>query len=142
MSNMYIERMRTEVTELGVQELHTPAEVDSTIKSSHGTMLVYVNSVCGCATQTARPALRKAIHSPNHPEKCVSVFAGQDIEATSRMREYFTDEPPSSPSFALLRDGKLVQMIHRHQILHQSPDDVVQLLEDAFEKCRTEPTIA
>ena len=134
MNNVIIDRMRQEVVELGAKELLTPEDVDATVPEFHGSMLVFINSVCGCAARNARPALKEAWESPNHPDALVTVFAGQDMEATARARNYFGNEPPSSPSFALMRDGKLVQMIHRYQIIHQSPEIVAQLLRDAFDK--------
>ena len=138
MQNIHIDRMREEVTEIGAKELRTPDEVDATIPNSRGTMLVFINSVCGCAARNARPALKEAWNLQNRPDALVTVFAGQDIEATAQARQYFGTEPPSSPSFALLRDGKLIHMIHRYQIQHQSPYDVASLLKDAFDKYCTE----
>jgi putative YphP/YqiW family bacilliredoxin len=134
MYDIFIQQMRDEVTRLGAQELWTPEEVDQVIPNSKGTMLVVVNSVCGCAAGVARPALAKALNHPVKPEKIVTVFAGQDKEATARAREYFEGQPPSSPSFALLRDGKLVQMIHRYQIEGHSVDQVARTLTEAFDQ--------
>src|SRR3970040_1316174 len=104
MYDILIQQMKTEVTRLGAQELKTPADVDAVLPNSKGTMLVVVNSTCGCAAGAARPALAKALQHTNAPDKVVTVFAGIDKEATARAREYFTDQPPSSPSFALMRD--------------------------------------
>lgn len=134
MYDIFIQQMRDEVTRLGAQELRTPEEVDKTIPNSKGTMLVVVNSVCGCAAGVARPALAKALRHSVKPDTIVTVFAGQDKEATARAREYFEGQPPSSPSFALLRDGKLVQMIHRHQIEGHSVDQVARTLMEAFDQ--------
>lgn len=134
MYDIFIQQMREEVTRVGAQELRTPEEVDTTIPNSRGTMLVVVNSVCGCAAGVARPALAQALQHAAKPEKIVTVFAGQDREATARAREYFDGQPPSSPSFALLRDGKLAQMIHRYQIEGHSVAQVTRTLTDAFDQ--------
>jgi len=134
MYDILIQRMRDEVTTTGAQELRTPAEVDRVLPSTKGTMLVVVNSTCGCAAGAARPALAKAMQHSVTPDKLVTVFAGIDREATARAREYFTDQPPSSPSFALMRDGKLVQMIHRYQIEGRTPDQVAATLVQTFDQ--------
>jgi putative YphP/YqiW family bacilliredoxin len=139
MYDLLIQQMRDEVTRLGAQELRTPEEVDNVFTSTKGTMLVVVNSTCGCAAGAARPGLAKALQHSVRPDKVVTVFAGQDREATARAREYFVGQPPSSPSFALLRDGKLVEMIHRHQIEGHSPDQIARTLINAFDQyCRAE----
>ncbi|HWP83451.1 MAG TPA: BrxA/BrxB family bacilliredoxin [Bacteroidota bacterium] len=134
MYDLLIQQMRDEVTRLGAQELRTPEEVDQVFKNTKGTMLVVVNSTCGCAAGAARPGLAKALQHSVKPEKIVTVFAGQDKEATARAREYFEGQPPSSPSFALMRDGKLVEMIHRYQIEGHSPDQIANTLINAFER--------
>src|SRR5574337_807551 len=100
--------MRDEVTRLGAQELRTAQDVESVIPNSKGTMLVVVNSTCGCAAGSARPGLTMAMQHSVVPDKVVTVFAGMDKEATAKARSYFNNEPPSSPSFALMRDGRLV----------------------------------
>lgn len=132
MYDILIQQMRTEVTRLGAQELRTPQEVDATLPNSKGTMLVVVNSTCGCAAGAARPALGKALQQPSVPDKIVTVFAGLDKEATAQARSYFENEPPSSPSFALLRDGKLVKMIPRSNIEGRSSDQVAAQLVQVF----------
>ncbi|MBI3005134.1 MAG: BrxA/BrxB family bacilliredoxin [Ignavibacteriales bacterium] len=134
MYDILIQEMRDEVKRAGAQELRTHEEVDATIPGSKGTMLVVVNSVCGCAAGISRPALAKAMHHAVVPHKVVTVFAGQDKEATARARELFDNQPPSSPSFALMRDGKLVEMIHRHQIEGHSVDQVTQRLTKVFDQ--------
>jgi putative YphP/YqiW family bacilliredoxin len=139
---MYDERfvtpMRQELTRLGVEEMRTPQEVDARLKDSKGTTLVVVNSVCGCAARNARPAVAKAIESAVKPDHLTTVFAGQDTEATSRARSYFTGYAPSSPQIGLLKDGKLVYMLERHQIEGRSADDIAKDLSGAFEKyCAT-----
>src|SRR4026207_2294517 len=113
--------MRTEVCRLGARELTGAAKVDAALGDQKGSMLVFVNSVCGCAAGNARPALALA---PNHnglPQQVVTVFAGQDLDAVARARQYFGEYQPSSPSIALLRDGEVVHFVHRHQIEGRSP---------------------
>lgn len=126
--------MREEVTRLGIQELKTPAEVDAVIGQGEGTMLVFVNSVCGCAAGGARPALSLAMQSQVKPTKSVSVFAGVDNEATQRARSFFSDYQPSSPSMALLKDGEVVHFVHRHQLEGKHPQQIAAELVAAFEK--------
>lgn len=133
MYDLLIQRMREEVTSLGAEELRTPEDVDRTFQQAQGTTLVVVNSTCGCAAGAARPALRMALNHTLRPDHIVTVFAGQDKEATARAREYFTDQPPSSPSFAFLQDGKYVRMIHRHQIEGHSPGQIAARLLEAFD---------
>jgi putative YphP/YqiW family bacilliredoxin len=134
MYDILIKQMRDEVTSLGAQELRTPEQVDEVLPNSKGVTLVVVNSTCGCAAGAARPALAKALRRSTVPDKIVTVFAGQDKEATARAREYFTEQPPSSPSFALMRDGKFVQMIHRYQIEGHTIDQVAATLEQVFDR--------
>jgi putative YphP/YqiW family bacilliredoxin len=126
--------MRAEVREMGVRELRTVSEVDTTLGDAKGTTLVFVNSVCGCAAGNARPALRAALKHAVVPQLLVTVFAGQDVEATQRARQYFSEYQPSSPSFALLRDGEPVFMVHRHMIEGRSPQSVAADLTAAFDK--------
>jgi putative YphP/YqiW family bacilliredoxin len=110
------------------------AEVDEALGDQKGTMLVFVNSVCGCAAGNARPALAQALKHPVRPQQVVTVFAGQDLDATARARQYFGEYQPSSPSMALLRDGEVVHFIHRHQIEGQAPQTVAANLTAAFDK--------
>jgi len=126
--------MREEVRRIGATELKTVAEVDQALGDQRGTTLVFVNSVCGCAAGGARPALAAALKHSVRPQSIVTVFAGQDVEATNRARQYFADYQPSSPSFALLRDGEPVFMVHRHMIEGRSPQAVAQELVAAFDK--------
>jgi putative YphP/YqiW family bacilliredoxin len=126
--------MRGEMVQMGARELTTVADVDQTLGDPHGTTLVFVNSVCGCAAGNARPALRVALAHPVRPQEIVTVFAGQDVEATARARQYFPDYAPSSPSMALFRDGEVVHFVHRHQIEGRSPQDVATNLTAAFDK--------
>ena len=132
MYDILIQQMRDEVTRTGARELRTPEEVATTIPNAKGTMLVVVNSTCGCAAGAARPALAKALQNSAVPENIVTVFAGIDKEATATARSYFGNEPPSSPSFALLRDGKFVRMIHRSSIEGHTPDQVAAQLVQTF----------
>ena len=135
---MYDERMvtpmRQELTRLGVKEMRTAAEVDATLKDSKGTTLVVVNSVCGCAARNARPAVAAAIKHSAKPDSLTTVFAGQDTEATQRARSYFTGYPPSSPQIGLLKDGKLVYLLERHQIEGRSAGEIANDLTRAFDK--------
>ena len=126
--------MRDEMVRMGARELKTVAEVDETIGDQKGTMLVFVNSVCGCAAGNARPALAQALKHAVRPQHVVTVFAGQDLDATARARQYFGEYQPSSPSMALLRDGEVVHFIHRHQIEGQAPQTVAANLTAAFDK--------
>jgi putative YphP/YqiW family bacilliredoxin len=127
--------MRNETVAMGLKELTTVAEVDDALANQSGTALVLVNSVCGCAAGTARPALRVALGHSVTPDQVYSVFAGVDTDATGRARSYFGEEfQPSSPSMALIRDGEVVAMLHRHMIEGRSPDDIAADLTTAFDK--------
>jgi len=132
MYDILIQQMRDEVTRVGAQELRSAQEVDEVVPKSKGTMLVVVNSTCGCAAGAARPGLTKAMQHGTIPDKVVTVFAGIDKEATAKARSYFDNQPPSSPSFALMRDGRLVKMIHRHNIEGHTPDQIAAQLVQAF----------
>jgi putative YphP/YqiW family bacilliredoxin len=130
--------MREELTRLGVEELRDTEQVDRALANQQGTAMVVVNSICGCAAGRMRPAVRTALQHSNRPEKVFSVFAGQDPEATDRARSYFTGYPPSSPSVALLRDGKLVHMLQRSDIEHRESVDIAAELKRLFDKfCAT-----
>lgn len=124
--------MRAELTSLGVEELRTAADVDAAVKDTKGTLMVVVNSVCGCAAGKARPGLALALRHGARPDRMTSVFAGFDVEATARARHYFTGAMPSSPAIAILRDGQLVYMLERHEIENRAADQIALLLEDAF----------
>ena len=126
--------MRQELTRIGFEELRTPEQVDSALKDAPGTTLVVVNSICGCAARNARPAVTLALGNEARPEKLTTVFAGQDVEATQRAREYFTGYPPSSPSIGLLKDGRLVYMLERWQIEGRPAQDIAEDLVEAFDK--------
>jgi putative YphP/YqiW family bacilliredoxin len=125
--------MRAELVEIGVQELRTPAEVDAFFAQSDGTSLVLVNSVCGCAAGSARPAVRLALDHPTRPVRAATVFAGQDLEATERARQLFGDVPPSSPSIALMKNGELVHFVPRHMIEGRDATAIAQALTEAFD---------
>ena len=126
--------MRAEMTRMGARELTSAAEVDEALGDQKGTMLVFVNSVCGCAAGNARPALSLALKHPVRPSEIVTVFAGQDVEAAARARQYFGEYQPSSPSIALLRDGEVVHFVHRHQIEGRSPQAIAADLTAAFDR--------
>ena len=126
--------MREEMVRMGARELTTVADVDAALGDQKGTTLVFVNSVCGCSARMARPAARIAIsHSPK-PDRLYTVFAGQDAEATEKARGYFTGYPPSSPSIAILRDGKLVWMMERWQIEGRPAEEIADDLVAAFDE--------
>jgi putative YphP/YqiW family bacilliredoxin len=126
--------MRGEMTEMGAKELRTPQAVDDVVKNTNGVVMLVVNSVCGCAAGRARPGIAMALRNPNKPDVVGTVFAGADIEATDRARQYFTGFAPSSPSIGLLRGGKLVYMMERSQIERSSPDMIAAELKAAFDK--------
>jgi putative YphP/YqiW family bacilliredoxin len=130
---MLVQPMREELTSLGVQELVTPADVDAAM-ARPGTTMVVVNSVCGCAAGGARPGVALALKHEKKPDHVVSVFAGQDLEATERARSYFTGMPPSSPAVALLRDGQLVGFMPRHHIEGRTPEMIAASLTSAFDE--------
>jgi putative YphP/YqiW family bacilliredoxin len=127
-----IRPMREELTSAGFQELRTAAEVDAFLAAKEGTSLVVVNSVCGCAAGGARPGARQALSGEVRPDRIATVFAGQDVEATARLRGYFADIPPSSPSMALFKDGALAYFLPRHRIEGRDMEEVAADLEQAF----------
>lgn len=126
--------MREELTRLGIEELHTPDEVDQALKDRPGTTMVVVNSICGCAAGRMRPAVRMAMQNGTKPAQSYSVFAGQEKEATDRARSYFTGYPPSSPSIAILRDGQLVYMMPRRDIESREAPAIAADLKAAFDQ--------
>lgn len=129
-----IRPMREDLTRLGVEEWRTPDAVDSAVKSSKGTLMVVVNSICGCAAGKARPGVALALQHDVKPDKVATVFAGADIEATERARSYFTGYGPSSPSIAILKDGELVYMLERYEIEGRDADEIASELTQAFNK--------
>lgn len=145
----FVAPMRQELTNLGVRELKTAVEVDAVLGRQLGqpgdqqgpTVMVVVNSICGCAAGKARPGIALALRHPIKPEIVATVFAGADVEATERARSYFTGYPPSSPSIALMRDGKLLWMLERRNIENQTAEMIAANLTEAFEKfCNTAVT--
>lgn len=124
---------RQDMYDAGYEELTTPEEVDEALQRK-GTTLVMINSICGCAGGIARPAATHAIHYDKRPDHLVTVFAGQDREATEKARSYFGDYPPSSPSFAFLKDGEIITMIERHDIEGFTAIDVIQKLQKLFDE--------
>lgn len=126
--------MRQELTRLGVQELRTPAEVDAAVTAGSGTLMIVVNSVCGCAAGKARPGIALALRHAHVPDRVATVFAGADVDATERARGYFTGYPPSSPSIALFRDGSLVYMLERRDIENRDAYAIAAELTGAFDK--------
>jgi putative YphP/YqiW family bacilliredoxin len=136
---MLVKPMREELTRIGVQELLTGADVDR-VMAGKGTTLVFVNSVCGCAAGGARPALALALKHPVRPDTVATVFAGQDLEATSRARSFFEGNAPSSPAIALFKDGKLARLIQRWEIEGRDPRQIAQDLTAAFDRhCSKQP---
>jgi putative YphP/YqiW family bacilliredoxin len=131
--------MREELTRLGIEELHTAEEVDRALAKQQSTTMVVVNSICGCAAGRMRPAVRMALQNTIRPEKLFSVFAGQDREATDRARNYFTGQPPSSPSIAIFRDGQLAYMMPRRDIESREAPEIAADLKAAFEKFCAKP---
>ncbi|MCV9888446.1 BrxA/BrxB family bacilliredoxin [Metabacillus halosaccharovorans] len=130
-----VKPMRAELTNAGFEELTSEEDVEQFMKDENGTVLVVVNSVCGCAAGLARPAATQAVlNADKKPSRLVTVFAGQDKEATAKMRDYFEGYEPSSPSMALLKEGKVVHFIPRHEIEGNSIEAIMQNLESSFEK--------
>ena len=130
--NDVVSQARNEIEEAGYEQLTTADEVDKVL-SQEGTSLVMVNSVCGCAGGIARPAATHALHYDKLPDRLVTVFAGQDKEATQQARDYFKGYAPSSPSFALIKNGEITQMIERHQIEGHEVMDVINQLQNLFD---------
>jgi bacilliredoxin len=136
-SPLMVNPMRHELTSIGFSELTTPEAVDAFMADKSGSALLVINSVCGCAAGQARPGVRQALEGGIQPDRLVTVFAGQDAEATSRARSYIADVPPSSPSLALFKDGELVYFVPRHRIENRSADEVAADLGSAFERYLT-----
>jgi putative YphP/YqiW family bacilliredoxin len=131
--------MREELTRIGIEELRTADAVDQALTKNAGTAMVVVNSICGCAAGRMRPAVRMAMQNSIRPDHAYSVFAGQDTEATERARGYFTGQPPSSPSIAILRDGELVYMMPRRDIESREAPAIAADLKAAFERVCGKP---
>jgi len=126
--------MRADLTQYGVRETRTAEDVNRTLSSGSGTVLMVINSVCGCAAGKARPAVGMALEHQTRPDLAATVFAGADVEAVARVRELLSGFPPSSPSIALFRDGKPVFMLHRHQIESSDAPQIAKLLTKAFDQ--------
>jgi len=133
-SPLLVRPMREELTSAGVQELTSPDDVDRFMAEKQGTAMLVFNSVCGCAAGMARPGVRMALQNGKKPDRTVSVFAGQDVEATAKARSYIPDMPPSSPSIAFFKDGELVYFLPRHRIEGRSAEDVARDLAGVFEE--------
>jgi putative YphP/YqiW family bacilliredoxin len=129
----FVAPMRDELTRLGIEELRTPAQVDQAVQRP-GTVMLVVNSVCGCAAGKARPAIAMALQHTRRPDVLGTVFAGADIEATARARDLMAPYPPSSPSLALLKDGKLVYMMQRRDIETRDALSIASALRAAFDE--------
>src|SRR5690348_7820583 len=141
-SEMLIKPMREELTRLGVEETRTREAVDAAVENTPGTLMVVVNSVCGCAAGKARPGIAQALQHSVLPTKAITVFAGADIEATERARGYFKGYPPSSPSIGLLRDGQLVYMMQRSDIETSDPQTIASKLAQAFNQYCSKSTVS
>jgi putative YphP/YqiW family bacilliredoxin len=137
----FIAPMREELTRLGVRELRTAEDVDAAVTHAPGTLMIVVNSICGCAAGKARPGVALALTHSVRPTEVATVFAGADIEATERARAYFTGYAPSSPSIGLLRNGKLVWMLERRQIENQGPQQIADQLTRAFDQWCERPAV-
>lgn len=132
-SELMVAPMRQDLVRIGFKEMRTPEDVEGLLESS-GTVLVAVNSVCGCSAGSMRPGVALALDHARRPELLTTVFAGMELEATEKAREYFTGYPPSSPAVALMKDGDLVYMMERHQIEGRTPQEIAGDLKAAFEE--------
>ena len=126
--------MRLDLTSVGFEELKTAEDVEKIIPENKGTLLLVLNSVCGCAAGAARPGVKLALKEGKKPGKLATVFAGQDLEATSKARQYTLPYPPSSPAIALFKDGKLVHFLERHHIEGRSAEMIAENLKEAFKE--------
>jgi putative YphP/YqiW family bacilliredoxin len=133
-SELLIKPMREDLTRIGIKETRRPEEVDAAVKNTPGTLMIVVNSVCGCAAGKARPGVAQALQHAAKPDNVITVFAGADIEATERARSYFKPYPPSSPSIGLLKDGELVFMMQRRDIEGRDADEIAAELTKAFDR--------
>lgn len=141
-SELMVAPMRTELTNAGFEELRTAEDVDRFMEDKTGSAILVLNSVCGCAAGQARPGVRQAVEHQVKPDRMVTVFAGQDVEATARARSYFADIPPSSPCIALLKDGEVIYFLPRHRIESRSAEDVAADLTGAFDRFLAAPASA
>ena len=131
---MMVAPMREDLVRIGFRELRTPTDVDDVMENEQGSVLMVVNSICGCAAGSMRPAVAASLQGDDKPEVWTTVFAGQDMDATARAREYITGYPPSSPSVALFKGGHLVYMMERHQIEGRSPVEIAHALQAAYKE--------
>lgn len=129
-----IHGMRQELSNLGIEETKTPEAVTEAVENTKGTLLVVVNSVCGCAAGGARPGIAMALQNEVKPDRAITVFAGADIDATDKARDYFAPNPPTSPSIGLMKDGKLVFIMNRHDIEGRPPAVIAEALTTAFKE--------
>ena len=138
----FIAPMREDLRRIGVEELRTAEAVDDAVKNMSGTLMIVVNSICGCAAGKARPVVALALRHAVRPDRVATVFAGADIEATEKARSYFTGYAPSSPSIGLLKNGKLVYMMERYQIEGKGPEQIADELKRAFDECCSAARVA
>jgi putative YphP/YqiW family bacilliredoxin len=141
-SEIMIAPMREDLRRIGVEETRTPEQVEEALRETKGTLMVVVNSVCGCAAGKARPGIAYALQNEVRPDRVITVFAGADIEATNTARAHFAPYPPSSPQIALFKDGQLVYMLERHQIENKFAEQIAQELTQAFERFCTPASAA
>ncbi|MEJ7616737.1 MAG: BrxA/BrxB family bacilliredoxin [Pyrinomonadaceae bacterium] len=139
---LMIRPMREELTRLGVEEARTPEQVDAAVRNTPGTLLVVVNSVCGCAAGKARPGIAMALQNEKRPDRAITVFAGADIDATEQARSYFKGYHPSSPAVAILRNGQVEYMMERRDIETKSASQIAQELSAAFERVSSSAAVA
>lgn len=132
-SELMVAPMRQDLVRIGFKEMRTPEDVEGLLEAA-GTVLVAVNSVCGCSAGSMRPGVGLALEHGKKPQLLTTVFAGMEVEATEKAREYFVGYPPSSPSVALMKDGDLVYMMERHQIEGQTPQEIARELKAAFDE--------
>jgi putative YphP/YqiW family bacilliredoxin len=132
-SELMVAPMRQDLVRLGFKEMRTAEDVEGLLESD-GTVMVAVNSVCGCSAGGMRPAMAMALQNAKKPQLLTTVFAGQELDATEKAREYFVGYPPSSPSVAILRDGELVYMMERNQIEGHTPQEIADALRGAFDE--------
>ena len=138
----FVAPMRAELTRLGVEEFRTPDDVDRAVSGTQGTLMIIVNSICGCAAGKARPGVALALQHSVRPNRVATVFAGADVEATESARSYFAGYAPSSPSIGLLKNGQLVWMLERRQIENQGPEQIAAMLTAAFDRFCTPASAA
>lgn len=137
-----IKPMREDLTRIGVEEFRTAEAVEEAVRTTPGTLMIVVNSICGCAAGKARPGVARALAHEVKPDRVATVFAGADIEATDKARSYFTGYRPSSPSIGILKDGQLVYMMERYQIEGRGPEEIAAELTKAFDQVCAPATVS